>query len=41
VALDTPEALKQLIPQNGHIPTLEDVFLELTGKVLAEGDELE
>jgi ABC-2 type transport system ATP-binding protein len=34
VALDTPEALKRLIPQNGHVPTLEDVFLELTGEQL-------
>jgi len=34
VALDTPEALKKVIPQNGHTPTLEEVFLELTGKQL-------
>lgn len=34
VALDTPKALKRLIPRNGHEPTLEDVFLELTGKQL-------
>jgi len=34
VALGTPAELKQLIPQNGHPPTLEDVFLELTGKQL-------
>jgi len=41
VALDTPDALKKLIPRNGHEPTLEDVFLELTGKKLVreEGDE--
>jgi ABC-2 type transport system ATP-binding protein len=40
VALDTPAALKALAPQNGHVPTLEDVFLELTGKKLvAETDE--
>ncbi|MDT8306827.1 MAG: ABC transporter ATP-binding protein [Anaerolineae bacterium] len=40
VALDTPTALKQLVPQNGHQPTLEDVFLELTGKKLVkETDE--
>jgi ABC-2 type transport system ATP-binding protein len=32
VALDTPGGLKQLIPGNGHPPTLEEVFLELTGK---------
>jgi len=34
VALDTPEALKKVIPQNGRTPTLEEVFLELTGKQL-------
>jgi ABC-2 type transport system ATP-binding protein len=33
VAMDTPEELKNLVPQNnGDVPTLEDVFLELTGK---------
>ena len=36
VALDTPVRLKTLIPQNGHEPTLEDVFLELTGKRLVK-----
>lgn len=36
VALDEPIRLKQLIPQNGHEPTLEDVFLELTGKQLVK-----
>ena len=39
VALDTPAALKQLIPRNGHEPTLEDVFLELTGKKLVKEEE--
>lgn len=41
IALDTPEGLKALAPQrNGHDPTLEDVFLELTGKKLVkESDE--
>lgn len=35
VALDTPQALKALAPgRNGREPTLEDVFLELTGKKL-------
>jgi ABC-2 type transport system ATP-binding protein len=34
VALDTPAALKLLISRNGHEPSLEDVFLELTGKQL-------
>ncbi len=36
VALDTPSNLRALISQrNGHAPTLEDVFLELTGHQLA------
>lgn len=39
VALDEPASLKRLIPQNGHEPTLEDVFLELTGKKLVKEDE--
>ncbi|HJW89783.1 MAG TPA: ABC transporter ATP-binding protein [Anaerolineales bacterium] len=39
VALDTPAALKKLIPRNGHEPTLEDVFLELTGKKLVKEEE--
>jgi ABC-2 type transport system ATP-binding protein len=40
VALDTPEALKKLIPRNGHEPTLEEVFLELTGNKLVSEDEV-
>lgn len=41
VALDTPENLKKLVPNgNGHEPTLEDVFLELTGRKL-KNDEVE
>jgi ABC-2 type transport system ATP-binding protein len=37
VALDTPAGLKGLVPgTNGHDPTLEDVFMELTGKRLIE-----
>lgn len=36
VALDTPQALKRVLPHNGHEPTLEDVFLELTGKQLVK-----
>jgi ABC-2 type transport system ATP-binding protein len=40
VALDTPEGLKKLVQANGHTPTLEDVFMQLTGKELvSEGDE--
>jgi ABC-2 type transport system ATP-binding protein len=34
VALDTPQGLKKIISSNGHQPSLEDVFLELTGKAL-------
>ncbi len=37
VALDTPTALKAAAPRlNGHAPTLEDVFLSLTGAKLVE-----
>ena len=37
VALDTPAGLKGLVPgTNGHDPTLEDVFMELTGKQLVK-----
>jgi ABC-2 type transport system ATP-binding protein len=39
VALDTPEALKKFIPRNGHEPTLEEVFLELTGKQLVREED--
>ena len=40
VALDTPAGLKALVPSsNGHEPTLEDVFMELTGKSLKEEDK--
>jgi ABC-2 type transport system ATP-binding protein len=39
VALDTPAGLKALVPRtNGHDPTLEDVFMELTGKQLVKED---
>jgi ABC-2 type transport system ATP-binding protein len=41
VALDTPANLKQLIARNGHEPTLEDVFLKLTGKQLMTEDQLD
>lgn len=34
VALDTPAGLKTLVQRNGHAPTLEDVFMQLTGKQL-------
>jgi ABC-2 type transport system ATP-binding protein len=37
VALDTPTGLRALVPaKNGHPPSMEDVFLELTGKKLVE-----
>jgi ABC-2 type transport system ATP-binding protein len=37
VALDTPEELRRAVPSNnGHAPTLEEVFLELTGRPLTE-----
>jgi ABC-2 type transport system ATP-binding protein len=39
VALDTPAGLKTRLPQNGHPPTLEDVFLELTGRPLVTEEE--
>jgi ABC-2 type transport system ATP-binding protein len=39
IALDTPEMLKKLIPNGSQPPTLEDVFLELTGKQLVKEDE--
>jgi ABC-2 type transport system ATP-binding protein len=39
VALDTPAVLKTLIPRNGHEPTLEEVFLELTGKQLVKEED--
>ncbi len=39
VAEDTPAGLKSLVtPLNGHPPTLEDVFMDLTGKRLTEDD---
>ena len=34
VALDTPYGLKQRVRANGRTPTMEDVFLALTGKQL-------
>ena len=40
VALDTPPALKELVRQAGEAsPSLEDVFLRLTGKKLEEADK--
>lgn len=41
VVLDTPDKLKADAPRsNGHQPTLEDVFLELTGKQLVKETDL-
>lgn len=40
VALDTPANLKHLVRKNGHEPTLEEVFMELTGKALVEKEDL-
>jgi ABC-2 type transport system ATP-binding protein len=39
VALDTPSGLKKLVVRNGHEPTLEDVFMQLTGKQLIKEEE--
>ncbi len=40
VALDTPAGLRTLVPpQNGHEPTLEDVFMALTGKELVKEED--
>jgi len=38
-ALDTPANLKRMLPTNGRETTLEEVFLELTGKQLVKEDE--
>lgn len=39
VALDTPAGLKTRVTRNNHEPTLEDVFMQLTGKKLETDDE--
>jgi len=40
VALDTPVALKEMVRKPGEeLPSLEDVFLRLTGKKLEEADQ--
>ncbi|MFH1633217.1 MAG: hypothetical protein ABIG63_04290 [Chloroflexota bacterium] len=42
VALDTPENLKKLVPNNnGRETTLEDVFLALTGRKLKDEENKE
>jgi ABC-2 type transport system ATP-binding protein len=41
VALDKPANLKSMAGRsNGHEPTLEDVFLELTGKQLIKDTDM-
>jgi ABC-2 type transport system ATP-binding protein len=39
VALDTPNGLKQRVANNGHVPSLEEVFLTLTGEQLITDDQ--
>ena len=40
VAMDTPEKLKELAPDvDGSKPTLEDVFIHLTGRKLSENED--
>jgi ABC-2 type transport system ATP-binding protein len=38
-AIDTPQGLRRLVPQGEGEPSLEDVFMELTGRSLEEGEE--
>lgn len=40
VAMDTPAGLKKMVSRNGHEPTLEEVFMQLTGKELVEKEDL-
>ena len=41
VATDTPANLKRSIARNGNQPTLEDVFMVLTGEQLVDRDAME
>ncbi len=41
VALDTPANLKKKVSDNGHVPTLEEVFLKMTGEQLVTEDQAE
>ena len=41
VALDTPANLKKQVSNNGHVPTLEEVFLKMTGEQLIADDQSE
>jgi ABC-2 type transport system ATP-binding protein len=38
IALDTAEGLKRRYAQNGHLPTLEEVFMAATGTSLDDAD---
>jgi len=38
IALDTPDALKRKYAQNGHQPSLEEVFMAATGSTLEDAD---
>ena len=40
VAQDTPGNLKRSISRNGNLPTLEEVFMTLTGEQLLDSPEL-
>jgi ABC-2 type transport system ATP-binding protein len=41
IDLDTPDALKRKYAQNGHLPSLEEVFMAATGSSLEEADSKE
>jgi ABC-2 type transport system ATP-binding protein len=41
IALDTADALKRRYAQNGHVPTLEEVFMAATGASLEDADSEE
>lgn len=41
VAIDEPARLKETYRANGHLPTLEEVFMAATGKTLEEADKEE
>jgi ABC-2 type transport system ATP-binding protein len=38
IALDTADGLKHTFAQNGHVPTLEEVFMAATGSSLEDAD---
>ena len=37
--IEIPEDLRRLVPREDEEPSLEDVFMELTGRSLQEGEE--